>query len=320
MSKTSFGSHNRNGRSGRRGGAVTVIQHNVAYSYLRTAKITFYVVLAIVGLFSAVIASYYLPPITAIPIGLVAGTLVGGLIASIIAIWPILRAIWWWLPEITLTLGVVGSWMYLQALTNPIITGLVYGGIILTLGLIPPLRLYTYDTLWCLALRHRLRTCFTTFMPADRHGHLPFIGWAKPIPVGARVWVWLRPGLSLEQIEHQLGKIAVACWAASVTVTKASASNSALIRLDIKRRDVFGGLVGSPLTDDLPTGFPVDPAADMTSPTRSAFTVPDQLDLVDIPDSDESLSVPRQGRKNGRSPAPNDQPTVVTTNPDHDWI
>ncbi|MBE1562232.1 hypothetical protein [Nonomuraea africana] len=164
-----------------------------------------------------------------------------------------LRAIWWWLPEITLVLLLIGGWVYLQDRTDPIITGVAYGSIIAAVGLSPMLRRLAVALVWCLIVRHRLRTCFNSFLPTDRHGHLPFIGWAKPIPVGERVWVWLRPGLSLEQIETQLGRIAVACWAASVTVTKARTSNSAAIYLDIKRRDVLGGLVGSPLTDDLPT-------------------------------------------------------------------
>ncbi|TXK39977.1 hypothetical protein [Nonomuraea sp. C10] len=315
MSKRTFGTHNNNrGGSGRRGSSVTVIQTNVQYSYLRTAKITFYVILAVVGIFAAVISTYYLPPLAAVPIGLAAGTLVGGLIAAIVAIWPVLRAIWWWLPEITLVLVVVGGWVYLQEQTNPLITGAAYASVIAGCGLVPVSRRYTLALLWCLIVRHRLRTCFATFLPTDRHGHLPFIGWAKPIPVGERVWVWLRPGLSLDQIESQLGRIAVACWAASVTVTKARSSNSAAIYLDIKRRDVLGGLVGSPLTEDLPTDVPAI--------TRPVATVPAQLDLADVPDTDDTDPAERPAaRKNGRPPAASGIPAkTATDNPDLDWI
>ncbi|MEV4009603.1 hypothetical protein AB0J35_03815 [Nonomuraea angiospora] len=293
---------------GRRDGCITVIENNVLYSYRRTAKITFYVTLAIVGLFAAVISTYYLPPIAAVPVGLVAGTIIGGLIASVIAIWPVLRAIWWWLPELSLVLSLIGIWAYLQDQTNPIITGIVYATIITTVGLIPAVRHYTLALLWCLIVRHRLRTCFNAFLPADRHGHLPFIGLAKPILAGERVWVWLRPGLSLEQIEHRLDRIAVACWAASVTVTKARTSNAATIYLDIKRRDVQGGMAGSPLTDDLPTDIPAR--------SRPVDTVPTQLDLADVPDLDNTG---HPAKKNGRCPVANGAP-ANTVNPDLDWI
>ncbi|NRQ40179.1 hypothetical protein HII36_51415 [Nonomuraea sp. NN258] len=314
MSKRTFGTPaNNRGGIGRRNSSVTVIQANVHYSYLRTAKITFYVVLVVVGIFAAVIATYYLPPLAAVPVGLAAGTLIGGLVASIIAIWPVLRAIWWWLPEIALVLLLIGCWVYLQEQTNPIITGAAYASIIAGCGLVPASRRYAIALLWCLIVRHRLRTCFTSFLPTDRHGHLPFIGLAKPTPVGERVWVWLRPGLSLEQIETQLGRIAVACWAASVTVTKARASNSAAIYLDIKRRDVLSGLVGSPLTEALPTDVPAT--------TRPIATVPAQLDLADVPDTDDADPAERPARKAGRPQAiGGTSAKTATDNPDLDWI
>ncbi|WP_327580674.1 hypothetical protein OHA25_25930 [Nonomuraea sp. NBC_00507] len=314
MSKGTFGTrHNNRGGIGRRGNSVTVIQQNVQYSYLRTAKITFYVVMAIVGPFTAVIATQHLHPLAAVPLGLIAGTIIGGITACIIAIWPVLRAIWWWLPEITLAMLLIGGWVYLQDQINPIITGVIYASTIASIGLVPAVRRYTLALLWCLIVRHRLRTCFNSFLPADRHGHLPFIGLAKPIPVGERVWVWLRPGLSLEQIENQLDRIAVACWAASVTVTKAHTSNSAAIYLDIKRRDVLGGLVGSPLTEDLPTDVPALP--------RPVPTVPAQLDLADVPETDDTDTTERPARKNGRPPAVTGIPAkTATENPDLDWI
>ncbi|GAA3447645.1 hypothetical protein [Planomonospora venezuelensis] len=313
MSKGSFGTPKHKGGLGRRHTSVAVIQHNVQYSYLRTAKITFYVVLAVVGLFAAVISTYYLHPLAAVPIGLVAGTIVGGLVAAVIAIWPVLRAIWWWLPEITFALLLVDGWVYLQDWTNPIITGVIYASIIAACGLIPFLRRYVLALAWCLIVRHRLRVCFASFLSADRHGHLPFIGVAKPIPVGERVWLWLRPGLSLEQLESQLGRIAVACWAASVTVTKARTSNAAVIYLDIKRRDVLGGLVGSPLTEELPTDVPAI--------IRPVPTLPAQLDLADVPDVDDTDPTERPAKKTGRAPAVNGTPAKTTPdNPDLDWI
>ena len=66
---------------------------------------------------------------------------------------------------------------------------------------------------WCLVTRHRIRTCFSEFIITNRTGSLPLILWARPTPVGERVWIWLRPGLSLDDLQDRLDKIAVACWA-----------------------------------------------------------------------------------------------------------
>ena len=49
---------------------------------------------------------------------------------------------------------------------------------------------------WCLIVRHRIRTCFAQFIISNQSGSLPLILWARPTPVGERVWVWLRTGLS----------------------------------------------------------------------------------------------------------------------------
>ncbi|MEV0618574.1 hypothetical protein AB0I81_34965 [Nonomuraea sp. NPDC050404] len=315
MSKTTFGMHQHNrGNSRGRGKAVTVIQANVQYSYLRTAKITFYVVLAVSGLVTAVVSTQYLHPILVVPFALAAGTLIGCAVASIIAIWPVLRAIWWWLPEIAFVMLTIGGWMFLQHHLGPILTGLIYASIIAPIGLIPAVRRYTLALAWCLIVRHRLRTCFMTFLPTDRHGHLPFIGFALPTPVGERVWVWLRPGLSQEHIEARLDKVAVACWAASVSVTRARTSNAAAICLDIKRRQVLDGLVGSPLIEDLPP-------SEAPALPRPVAAVPAQLDFADVPDTDDTTPTERPTKKNARPPAVGGTPVMaVQDNPDLDWV
>ncbi len=78
-------------------------------------------------------------------------------------------------------------------------------------------------------------------------GCLPLILVARPTPAGERVWVWLRPGLDLSDLDGKTGKLAVACWAGEVRVVRASARYAALIRVDITRRDPLTGLVRSPL-------------------------------------------------------------------------
>src|SRR5215472_10293069 len=105
-----------------------------------------------------------------------------------------------------------------------------------------------------LVSRHRIRTCFSEFIITNRTGSLPLILWARPTPVGERVWIWLRPGLSLDDLHDRLDKIAVTCWATAALADAASASNAAFVRLDIKRRDVLTGTITSPLLDLIKSG------------------------------------------------------------------
>ena len=102
--------------------------------------------------------------------------------------------------------------------------------------------------------------------------------WARPTPVGERVWIWLRPGLSLDDLLNRLDKIAVACWASTALAETASRSNAAFVRLDIKRRDVLTGTVGSPLLGMIKSGAPAS--------ERDDAEIPAALDLPEVPASE----------------------------------
>ena len=86
------------------------------------------------------------------------------------------------------------------------------------------------------------------------------------------MWIWLRPGLSLDDLQTRLDKIAVACWATTALAETASRSNAAFIRLDIKRRDVLTGTITSPLLDMIKSGTP---ASERDTPrSRPRWTCP----------------------------------------------
>src|SRR3712207_186907 len=116
-------------------------------------------------------------------------------------------------------------------------------------ALSPPIRRRVIALGWCVIVRHRLRVCFAQFIIGNQSGSLPFILWARPTPVGERVWVYLRPGLSLADLQGRLEKIAVACHAKTCVVEHASDGNAAYLRFDIKRREVLHAAVDSPLVD-----------------------------------------------------------------------
>jgi hypothetical protein len=273
---------------GTRGGSVTVIETSVARSYWRRAKIGFFTVTAVVGLLSATVATDYMHPILAACLGLFLGSVVGALAAGLIIAWPVLRALWHWAAEITMSLLAVYGWTIMTRTTN-LITSLA----ILAMGLglpaaVAPIRRRIQAFVWCAIVRHRLRLCFAAFVAASRHGTLPFILLAKPTPAGERVWLWLRPGLALSDLEGQIDKLAVACWAHEVRVTRASRTRAALIRVDIARRNPLTDTVESPLPglldDDAAADAPVSPGLP-----------PLGLNLADIPDdAPASTSEPRR--------------------------
>jgi hypothetical protein len=88
------------------------------------------------------------------------------------------------------------------------------------------------------------------------------------------VWVWLRPGLDLTDLEGRADKLAVACWAGEVRVVRASERFAALVRVDVTRRDPLRALVTSPLA-------PVARAAIEQGPPVTPWT---GLDLADVPE------------------------------------
>ena len=259
---------NRGGSFGRRsGGTVTVIEEPVRRSAVRKAKIVFWICWITIGLLAATVLASRWHPILALLAGMAIGLAAAVVIAALVIAWPVLRALWWWTPEIGLTLGVVTGWIDLADHTTLLIRLAVVVSIAGLPAAIPQVRRRLVATVWCLITRHRIRTCFAEFIITNRTGSLPFLLLTIPTSVGERVWIWLRPGLALSDIQDRLDLIAVACWADVAIAESASASNSALIRLDIKRRDALTGAVASPLLGLVKPGTP--PTGPRPGPARA---------------------------------------------------
>jgi hypothetical protein len=236
-------------RFGGRGGTVTVIEDRVHRSSARNAKLAFILTIVIVGLLATTVASSYMHPILGLLLGIVLGVLTGAVVWALVRIWPALRVIWWWATEISLAFGLVYGWVALASHTNLLVRLAVVAVLVGVPAAVGPIRRRLLAVAWCVIVRHRLRVCFAQFIIANRSGSLPLILWATPTPVGERVWIYLRPGLSAKDLEARLDKMAVACWANAVTVERASDGNAAYVRVDIKRREVLTSTVGSPLVD-----------------------------------------------------------------------
>jgi hypothetical protein len=92
-------------------------------------------------------------------------------------------------------------------------------------------------------------------------------------------------------------KIAVACHASTVIIDRASSRTAAFVRVDIKRRDVLGGMVGTPLSNNV---YPISPASlEDISPAHLA-----SLDLSDLPAADTTpIKTPTPSTRTTTPPA-----------------
>jgi hypothetical protein len=262
---------------GRKSGTVTVIEQKVLRSSARNARMGFIITALIVGILAMTVASDHMHPILAALLATPIAFVAGAFVWTLIRIWPVLRLLWWWAPEITAGLTLVYGWIALANATPALLTLTVMAPMVGIPAAVPAIRRRVTAIGWCFIVRHRLRVCFSQFIIANKSGSLPLILWARPTPVGERVWVYLRPGLSMSRLQQRLDEIAVTCHASSVLVELASESKkAAYLRFDIKRREVLTANVSSPLTgvidtENMPTQF--------TAPTD----VPTGLDLPDVP-------------------------------------
>jgi hypothetical protein len=300
---------------GRGTGTITVIEEPVMRSYRRKARIVFYVTWIIVAALAATVAASRWHPVIALLGGLAAGLIIGAIAGAIVFAWPIIRAIWWWIPETALLGGIICGWMELAEHTT-----LIYrlAAVVFIIGVpaaIRPVRTGIHQVTWCLVTRHRIRTCFSEFIITNRTGSLPLILWARPTPVGERVWIWLRPGLALDDLLGRLDKIAVACWASTALAETASRSNAAFVRLDIKRREVLTGTITSPLLDLI--------RSDTPAAERDTMEIPTALDLPEVPASEViAAPTPLKRPDHLRMPAPASPPAPAAGNGSDisDWL
>ena len=266
------------GMFGRGNGTIAVIEQPVMRSFRRKAKIVFYVTWFIVAVLAATVAASKWHPVIALLAGIAFGFITGGIVWAVVAAWPVIRAIWWWTPETVICGSLIFGWIELAEHTTLVYRLAFTAAITGIPAIFKPIRTRIHQVTWCLVTRHRIRTCFSEFIITNRTGSLPLILWARPTPAGERIWLWLRPGLALADLQQRLDEIAVACWATTALADTASRVNSALVRLDIKRRDVLTGTITSPLLDMIRPGTPAT--------ERDAIEIPTALDLPQVPASE----------------------------------
>ncbi|WP_049797305.1 hypothetical protein [Kribbella flavida] len=126
-----------------------------------------------------------------------------------------------------------------------------------------PARRFARNRIWCVITRHRVRACLTEMRTLNWSGNLPFIVGCLSTKTGQVVWLFMRPGLSAEDLENKSETLASACWARTANITR-STRNAALVRIDIDRRDPLSKKhIVSPLlndTSDMPEAAVADDA------------------------------------------------------------
>jgi hypothetical protein len=123
--------------------------------------------------------------------------------------------------------------------------------------------------------------------------------------VGERVWIYLRPGLSVNELQSRVDKIAVACHASTVIIDRASSRTAAFVRVDIKRRDVLGGLVGTPVASN----YSIAPESMEDTQPPNAIAA---LDLGDLPLANTTRPKTPSPLTRSTTPIPSPEPPAAT--------
>jgi hypothetical protein len=189
----------------------------------------------------------------------------------------VLGALWRWRIELFLITTLVLVWvvlLYQLPETWPTWAAPVVLATTITVILAAPVsRRFVTRRFWCVFSRHRVRKCFVQSRVMTHEGLLPLFMWTRPTPVGERLWLWLRPGLSSRDIDNVTDRIAAACWAASARV-KVSPKRAAVVSVEVIRRDPLAtsGQISSPLLAGAQAAHFESDAEIIPLPDRSTVT------------------------------------------------
>jgi hypothetical protein len=190
--------------------------------------------------------------------------------------------------------------------------------IMVVIAVVPWSRRFVIRRVWCVFSRHRVRKCFVQSRVMTHEGLLPLFMWTRPTPVGDRLWLWLRPGLSGRDIEAVADRIAAACWASEARV-RVSAKRAAIVSVEVIRRDPLAspGPLHSPLLDGVARAH-FDTDADVIAlPNRSTVTPSSPVASTPPLDAPAVPVDPARAARGGatkrtvtRSPTPTENPEL----------
>jgi hypothetical protein len=217
----------------------------------------------------------------------------------------VLVTVWRWSAELVL----LACLLYLlgkaeQFGVSATVFLLVLALLLVALAVYSPTRAVLGGVFWVFVTRHRLRTFFVEARIFNRSGKLPWVLTAYPTAVGERCWVWLMPGLSVNDLKDTAEQIATATWSRTARIER-HRSRGALVRVDVIRRDPLttGGVLPSVLIPDTGNGAQDQVANGQDTTGAGVLELPRPvLNLRDL-----GVTIPRGSRKGspgGAVPAP----------------
>ncbi len=161
----------------------------------------------------------------------------------------VLAVLWHLRMELAVSVAAVWGWLWLtdrMPSWAAVTVVLVATGALMGWG---PSRRFALGHVWCTVTRHRLRSCLVQSRVMNHRGYVPWCLWVRPTNVGERVWLLMRPGICVDDLDTRTSQIAAACWARDARV-RAWRRLVAVVLVDVVRRDPLtsGKLIGSPLT------------------------------------------------------------------------
>jgi hypothetical protein len=181
---------------------------------------------------------------------------------------------WRWRTELAYLAILAVSLVWLADRFGYLLAVLLLAAIVGSGCCMPPVRQLLLRR-WCrLKTRHGMLAVFRHTRLYNRAARFPLILRIACTPVGERVTVWLRPGLSAEHLEDRIEQFAAACWARDVRVSR-SARFAQVVTIDVVRRDPLAAtaVIASPLPATLPPivveSEHVDPSARHDAVTES---------------------------------------------------
>jgi hypothetical protein len=155
-----------------------------------------------------------------------------------------------WRLRTELTASVVGVWFWLWLTDRMPVWAAVAVLLLASAALMGwgPSRRLVVGHVWGTVTRHRLRACMMQSRVMNYRGYVPWCLWVRPTKVGERVWLLMRPGICVDDLDTRTPEIAAACWARDARV-RAWRRLVSVVLVDVVRRDPLtaGKLVGSPL-------------------------------------------------------------------------
>lgn len=152
---------------------------------------------------------------------------------------PILAALWWLarhIPEALSILSPAAAWHWTAEHIGSRWATILLVVLVALLLALPWTRRAVTALVLVRVTRHRLRTGLIELRLTAHSGKPPVKLFIRPTSVGERVWLWLRAGVSAEDLADASEHLRAACWARDIRVTR-NQRWSHLVTVDVIRRD-----------------------------------------------------------------------------------